>query len=371
MKRSLYLFFILCIVLLSSCTKKTEAITSHNLDIKKPHSLLITDASGIVDLSFNAAAFSGLLMYYNDTIEQQKYRGIYYDIYECSTNEEAQKIIEQAVQEGMYQLIIAPGNSLANALFMCAVKYPHQKFMIVDTDQNTYPNVIEFTYSEEQGSFLVGAAAALQAQFEGVKNPVFGFIGGEQSLVITKFQLGYIQGITSVYPDAIIEEYYTGAWNRVDLAQDKSRQWYSDGMYAVFSAAGAAGLGVVHEAKKFRKKGYNVWALGVDSDQYEYGLYAPNKSAVLTSMIKDVGTAVMFSLQMMEAGNFIGGSVRFDLVSEGVSFSKTNRELLPQVIVSVDKLKKLIIEGKLTVYESYKDAQDAGVVGGLLYAVYE
>jgi basic membrane protein A len=371
MKQIVFLFILVCILLFSSCSKKEDFEDNKLIEKKKPHALLITDASGIGDRSFNAAAFSGLMTYYKDTVEEQKYRGVLYDVFECAANEDALLIIQQAVLAKNYQLIIAPGHSFSQALFSSAKKYPQQKFMIVDTAQNFSPNVIEFTYSEEQGSFLVGAAAALQAKFDKRVNPSFGFIGGEQSLVITKFQLGFIQGVRSILPDAVIQEYYTQAWDRIDLAEDVSRQWYADGVYAIFSAAGASSLGVINEAKKFRQRGYNVWALGVDSDQYTYGIYAPNRSAVLTSMIKDVGRAVVYSLQMMEAGNFINGSIMFDLAAEGVSFTTTNRELLPEVTASIEKIKKAILDGKLIVYGTYKEAQKAGLVKDLKYAVYE
>lgn len=372
MRQKLVLFFICLFVLLISCTKtETKAISENQINLLKPHALLITDASGIGDRSFNAAAFSGLMTYYNDTLQEQKFKGTYYDVLQCSTNEQALDLIAEAVAGNSYSLIIAPGHSFADALFLSAKRYPEQKFMIVDTSQNFSPNVIEFTYSEEQGSFLVGAAAALQAQLEGVKRPSFGFIGGEQSIVITKFQIGFIQGVRTVLPDAVIEEYYTNSWNRPDLAEDKSSQWYESGMYAIFSAAGASGLGTINSAKKFRQRGYNVWALGVDSDQFTYGLYAPQKSAVLTSMIKDVGKAVVYSLNMMEAGNFVNGSLTFDLLAEGVTYTKTNPELLPEVILSLEKIKKSILDGKKTIYSSYKEAQRAGVVKDLTYAVYE
>lgn len=368
MKQIISLFFICLFVLLHSCTKKE--IKEPKVEYKKPQVLLITDASGIGDQAFNAAAFSGLLSYYGDTIERQTYRGSYYDVIESSSNDEALTLLEEAVHGKKYNLIISPGDSLSPVLVSMAKKHPEQKFMFVDTMQNLLPNVISFTFPEEQGAFLVGAAAAFQAQFEGRENPSFGFIGGEKSSVITKFQLGFIQGINYVYPDAHIEEYYTGSWNRKDLAYHKSSLWYENGIYAVFTAAGASSLGTIEAAKRYRQKGYNVWALGVDADQHSLGVYAPNKSAVLTSMLKDVGRAVIYTLNMIEAGDFVQGSIVFDLAAEGVSYTKTNSDLLPQVAVSLDKLKKSMLEGKIYIYSNYKEAQKAGVVQELQYAVH-
>lgn len=369
MKHTITLFLICLFILFISCTK--NEIKEPQIERKKTTALLITDSSGIYDRTFNAAAFSGLLSYYGDTVDKQIYKGVYYDTIECSSKSEVCNLLEEAMLSKKYQLIISPGESLYPAVVSLAKKHPDQKFMFIDTVHEGLPNVISFSFPEEQGAFLIGSAAAYQAQYEGRNNPSFGFIGGEKSLVVTKFQLGFIQGVKYVLHDALIEEYYTESWDRKDLAENKSSEWYEKGVYAVFAAAGASALGTIDAAKKHRQKGFNVWALGVDSDQYTYGIYAPNKSAVLTSLIKDVGRAVVYSLNMIEAGNFVHGSIEFDLQAQGVSFTKTNSELLPEVAASIEKLKKAILDGKVIVYGSYRDAQKAGVIKQLKYAVYE
>ncbi len=363
----------LCIACLSllfiSCHQKESEETRNLPEKEKIKALLVTDSSGIGDHSFNSASFSGLLSYYGDTFDEQKYRGTLYEVSRCTTEETALEQMEKASILRKYDIIIMPGLSYAQSLITAALHYPDQKFMIIDTDQISLPNVLEISFSEEQGSFLVGAAAALQSRLEGRKNPKFGFIGGEISSVITKFQIGFIQGVLSVIPGTSVEEYYTGSWERMDLAEQKSMEWFASGVYAVYSAAGASGLGTIEAAKYFRQKGYNVWALGVDSDQFDEGLYAKNKSAVLTSMIKDAGRAVVYTLNMMEAGNFVSGSVVFDLAAEGVSYTKTNNDLSAEVIVSLEKLKKTILEGKRKVYSSYSEALEAGAVQELKHAV--
>ena len=51
-------------------------------------------------------------------------------------------------------------------------------------------------FAEEQGSFLVGAAAALKSQ-----TGTIGFIGGVENELIQKFEAGYAAGAQAVNPD--------------------------------------------------------------------------------------------------------------------------------------------------------------------------
>lgn len=66
---------------------------------------------------------------------------------------------------------------------------------------------MQITFAEHEGGHLVGAAAALKARSEGLENPKFGFVGGLPDPVITRFEMGCIQGVRAVYPRAELLEY--------------------------------------------------------------------------------------------------------------------------------------------------------------------
>ena len=113
--------------------------------------------------------------------------------------------LTQATDEG-YDLIVTTGFTFADALGEVAAKNPNQKYMIVDVDWVNFPNVMQAIYAEHEGSFLVGAAAALKAKADGIANPRFGFIGGVPGATITKFEVGFVQGVLSVFPNAEIKD---------------------------------------------------------------------------------------------------------------------------------------------------------------------
>lgn len=328
---------------------------------------LLTDATGIDDKSFNAAAWRGILSFYGDSWDKQTKRGKSYDVVTAQTQDMYVPNLRQAADE-KYDLIIVTGFTWADALSEVAPKYPNQKFMIVDVDWVGQPNVMEVTFTEHEGSYLVGVAAALKAKADNIKDPKFGFIGGVPGPVITKFEMGYVQGILSIYPKATILDYYANDWGKPELAKAQAKNWYDSGVYAIYSAAGGTGNGTIAQAKEYRAQNKNVWAIGVDSDQYTDGIYTGTKSAVLTSMLKRVETATKVGLQAVKDKKFQAKVLVLDTKAEGVGFASSNPELGKSIIDQLEKIRKDIINGKIKIIPTYGEAKAKGVVPGNLQA---
>jgi basic membrane protein A len=330
---------------------------------------LLTDVSGVDDKSFNAAAWRGILQFYGDSLAKQSKKGSAYDVVTAQTQDMYIPNIKQ-VSDEKYGLIVTTGFTFADALTEVAPQYPDQKYLIVDVDWVNFPNVMQATFTEHEGSYLVGVAAALKAQADKVKDPKFGFIGGIPGAVITKFEVGFVQGILSVLPKAKIVDYYANDWAKPELAKAQAKNWYDSGVYCIFSAAGFTGSGTIAMAKEYRAAGKNVWAIGVDSDQFEDGIYdtAKGKSAVLTSMIKRVESATLYALKAVKAGTFKGGVVVFDTKSDGIGFSDKNAALGKDIVAKVNKVKADVIAGKVKIYAKFADAKAAKAVPADLQA---
>lgn len=367
MKRIKLLVILAAIALLTvvGCQKKpaTETAPQSGTEAKKklPTVRLITDATGIDDKSFNAATWRGILDFYGDTLENQAGRGVYYDFVTCQTQDMYVPVLKQVSDEG-YDLIITNGFSFADALAEVAALYPDQKYMIADVDYVNLPNVMDYVFTEEQGSYLVGMVAAMQAQLENIQNPKFGFIGGVPGSTITKFEMGYIQGIRSVLPDAAVVDYYANDWGKPELAKTQAKNWYDNGIYAIFSAAGGTGNGTIAQAKEYRLKGKNVWAIGVDSDQYADGIYDGEKSAVLTSMVKRVENSARDCLTKVANHRFTGSVVCLTIEQAGVGAATSNPELKPEILDAIKDASKDIASGKIKVIGTYSEALSAGLV---------
>jgi basic membrane protein A len=317
---------------------------------------LLTDATGVDDKSFNAAAWRGILEFYGDTWANPRQRGMAYDWITAQSHDMYVPNLRQATDEG-YDLIIATGFTWDSAVDTVAAGNPLQKYMIVDVDWLQSPNVMQAVYAEHEGSYLVGVAAALKAIEDGIVNPRFGFIGGVPGAVITKFHVGYVQGILSVIPNAQMVDYYVNSWGEPALAKTQAKTWYDSGVFVIYSAAGGSGNGTIAQAKEYRDSGRNVWAIGVDSDQHEEGIYnAAGDSAVLTSMLKRVESSVIYALNAVSNNTFTGRIITFDLKADGVGYSTSNPVMSRNIIDQLEIVKGKIISGEITVASTLAEA---------------
>jgi basic membrane protein A len=242
--------------------------------------------------------------------------------------------------------IVAVGFAYAPALKQVAPKYPNVKFGIIDatTDDVSAPNVANLTFAEEQGSFLVGAAAALKSTTGHV-----GFIGGCDVPLIHKFEAGYDAGAKAVKSDIKIESKYLSTpqqncsgFNDPAAGKEAAGGQFDAGADVVYHAAGGSGSGVFDAAKAANKM-----AIGVDSDQY-LTADAGSKGVILTSMIKHVDVAVYTFLKDANAGKFTAGKNVFDLKVGGVDYA-TSGGKVDDIKSKLDDYKQQIIDGKITV----------------------
>ena len=179
-----------------------------------------------------------------------------------------------------YGLIIAIGVSQMEAITKMAKKFPDKRFAVVDAPVDV-PNVRALLFKEHEGSYLMGAAAAMAS-----KTGKIGFIGGMDIPLIRRFEKGYVAGAKAINPSIQTDTHYIGvtseAWNNPPKAKELAIEQYEDGSDVIFAAAGASNAGVFDAAEEQHK-----FVIGVDSNQnwVKPGL-------VLTSMMKRVDQAV-------------------------------------------------------------------------------
>ncbi|EKY22501.1 hypothetical protein HMPREF0216_03224 [Clostridium celatum DSM 1785] len=114
---------------------------------------------------------------------------------------------------------------------------------------------------------------------------------------------------------------------------------YDSGVKAIFTAAAGVNIGVITEAKTRVVNGEEVWVIGVDSDQYDDGIYEGNKSVVLTSAIKKIDEAAYQIIEDEINGQFPGGQVlRFDAKNDAVGIPSENPNLSDDTIAKVNEV---------------------------------
>lgn len=297
---------------------------------------LVLDRGGKDDKSFNASAYAGVT-------RAQKELGIDF-IYVEAGDDNAFEFQHRKFAREKYDLIIGVGFSQTDAVKKVASQFPNTHFALVDSEVGA-PNVRSLLFQEHEGSFLVGAIAALTS-----KTGKVGFLGGMDVDLIRRFEKGYIAGAKHANPKVEVAVKYVGvtseAWNNPAGAKEKSIIMYNSGADVIFQAAGASGAGLFDAAEEKKKL-----AIGVDSNQN--GL---KPGRVLTSMLKRVDLAVFDVIKDSKEGKFTGGVKRFGLRDQGVDFAMDahNKGLISEAILKkVNQYKAEIIAGKIVVPDHY------------------
>ena len=242
-----------------------------------------------------------------------------------------------------YDPIIAVGFAYSGAVAKVAKEYPKSHFAIIDDEAAKGDNIANLVFAEEQGSFLVGAAAALKTK----KNHI-GFIGGVETPLIQKFEAGYSAGAKQVKPDIKIDSVYLtqppdfSGFGDPAKGETAAQGMYDDGADIVFHAAGGSGGGVFQAAADSGAK-----AIGVDADQYKTA--DPKvKKVIMTSMLKNVDVAVHEYLTEVDGGTFPSGVTRYDLKVDGVGYA-TSGGFVDDIKDKLEGYKKRIIDGDIKV----------------------
>ncbi|MBA3552733.1 MAG: BMP family ABC transporter substrate-binding protein [Actinobacteria bacterium] len=314
---------------------------------------MVYDIGGRGDLSFNDAAAAGLDKSTADFEIQAE---------ELEPNQGGTNRGEllRLLAEQDFSLIIGVGFLFAQDICATALEFPDVSFADVDgfidattcdgaEDLTEESNVTSLLFAEEQGSFLVGAAAALKSETGHI-----GFIGGVEIDLIKKFQAGYEAGARQINPDIEIDVQYISqppdfsGFGDPARGQEIAAGMYDNGADVVYHAAGGSGSGLFQAAvEKSEETGTQLWAIGVDSDQYQS---APPEQQphILTSMLKRVDVAVYETIGDFVGGNLTGGYRTFDLSVDGVGYSPSGG-FLDDVTDQLEDLKQQIIDGEIEV----------------------
>ncbi|WP_435199825.1 BMP family lipoprotein [Janibacter sp. GS2] len=322
---------------LSACggSDSTEESSDSGSDVK---ACLAYDVGGRGDQSFNDSAAKGL-----DQAKDEL--GVDTEEVEASQGENdaaREDRLNQLVDAGCTN-VIGVGYIYAKAIGGAAEANPDVNFAIIDdaSADSEGDNVAQLVFAEHEGSFLVGAAAALKS-----KSGKVGFIGGTDVPLINKFEAGFKAGAKAVDPKIDIQTKYLAADGSgfADPAKGKTAAegMYDKGADVIYHAAGGSGAGVFEAAKANKKS-----AIGVDSDQAKTA-EKNVQDVIITSMVKNVNVAVFDYIKASTEGEALAGLNEFDLKDGGVSYSTTGGKI-DDITDKLDTYKKEIIDGKITV----------------------
>jgi basic membrane protein A len=310
---------------------------------KGPKVGLAYDVGGRGDQSFNDSAYAGLKKAVSDLDAT------------CTEGEAAQGEAESAREDRLKNMadagmnpIIGVGFAYSDAVNAVAPNYPSINFGVIDGfDPDTKPNanVAYLGFAENEGSYLVGVAAALKTKTKNV-----GFVGGVHNDLIKKFEAGYVAGVKSIDPSIkvqvkYIEESDLSGFGDPAGGKAAAAAEYDAGADVVYHASGASGSGVFEAAAD---AGDGHWAIGVDSDQY---LTAPanEKEYILTSMLKRVDVATYNMIKSVGDGSPLTSYQTYDLAHDGVGYSMSNSSAIDSIMAQIDAAATKIKSGEVKV----------------------
>ncbi len=353
-------------LLVTGCAQKAKTAAKGKIG-------LVFDLAGRGDNSFNDSAYRGLVSLateYKGWIEGDPSKVNFGNQLQLKYAEpkgggQDRETLMRALAEEGYNPIFGIGFAFGDSIAKVAKDFPKIHFVGIDVflpDLKTDGNILCAGFTENEGSFLVGALAALKA--DGKK---IGFMGGVDIGLIHRFENGFRAGAMYVNPayrkpGAILVQYISkefSGFNDPKGGYDVSMNLYKQGAVIVYHAAGGSGDGLFKAAMETGKLG-----IGVDSDQALVYAAATDTAVqgrakfVMTSMLKRVDNAVFaIGKESIEKGTLPGGYRTFNLASDGVGYAQNdlNKADLAQYDSKIQDLKAKIIDGTIKVPDENVD----------------
>ncbi|KGR73952.1 BMP family lipoprotein [Ureibacillus sinduriensis] len=307
---------------------------------------MVTDTGGVDDRSFNQSTWEGIEAFGKENGLEKGDGG--YDYLQSAAESDYVTNLNSLIRRD-FDLVFAVGFALHNAVAEVADQQQDAKIAIIDEVVADKENVASIMFRANEASYLAGVAAAKES-----KSGKIGFIGGMTGEIIGGFQAGFEAGVAAVNPDIVVDVEYAESFTDAAKGQQIAKRMYDSGVDIIFHAAGGVGNGLFTEAKERKAKdpNANVWAIGVDRDQYDEGKVDDSTNIMLTSVLKRVDVAAQEVAKLAQEGKFPGGElITYGLSDGGVDLADSRGAISEETMTTVEEYKQKIIDGEITVPE--------------------
>ena len=284
---------LVAIVALTATSVAGAKPTSHSATSKLKIGL-VTDIGGLNDRSFNHLAYLGVQ-------EAAKKLGVQTKVLQSKSGSDYIPNLSTLAAEH-YDLVIAVGFLMGDAVKAVSAQFPSTKFAIIDVDNPSAgggKNVEGLTFHEEESGYVAGYLAGLMQKVKTSRNNgknVVSTVGGVKIPPVDHYIAGFQAGAKAADPGVKTLNGYSNSFTDAAKCKSLAQTQLAQGSDVVFAVAGGCGLGALNAANS---KG--VWGVGVDADQNYLGPY------MLTSAVKKVDFAVYATIQKLTQGTFLGG----------------------------------------------------------------
>ena len=266
---------------------------------------------------------------------------------ETVENDARPVVVADLIDRGANPVVVV-GSGFAKDLADLAALHPTTSFVLVGGTFEgvlgaTPANVRTITFTEQDGAFMIGVAAALACGCDHL-----GFIGGQENARTRRYEAGFIAGAQHAIANVPVDVRYLGsetdplALASPDTARNLALEMYANGVGAIFTVAGGSDAGVIEAATTSGR-----WVLAVGPD-VRAGLDDEAAARVLTSMVTRIDLAVYDAARDYLDGQFTGGDIVAGLDSGWLTWSDDGGNLDP-IADQLDQVQALVVSGAIAV----------------------
>ena len=316
-----WMLVLLMAVSLSACGVKEEKNrqqaeeNSAEESISKDGTYEIAFISGegeLDDSGFHESSWEGIAEYADENrITYSYYRPA------ADTRQAREEAVRTAAKKGA-KIIISQGYPFEEVIAHMQNEYPKIQFLMLDAKPRKSgqkaelaSNVHCILFREEEAGYLAGYAAVREGYTR------LGFLGGKEIAPVQRYGSGFIQGAEyaamEMEREITLKYQYTDTFLPSDEVQQKSKEWYEEGVQVIFACNGGASVSVMQSAEELDGK-----VIGVDTDQ------SAESITVLTSAGKNLKGAVTEALDTLYenggvwSGKQAGKTIPLGAKEEGV-----------------------------------------------------
>ena len=316
-----WMLVLLMAVSLSACGVKEEKNrqqaeeNSAEESISKDGTYEIAFISGegeLDDSGFHESSWEGIAEYADENrITYSYYRPA------ADTRQAREEAVRTAAKKGA-KIIISQGYPFEEVIAHMQNEYPKIQFLMLDAKPRKSgqkaelaSNVHCILFREEEAGYLAGYAAVREGYTR------LGFLGGKEIAPVQRYGSGFIQGAEyaamEMEREITLKYQYTDTFLPSDEVQQKSKEWYEEGVQVIFACNGGASVSVMQSAEELDGK-----VIGVDTDQ------SAESITVLTSAGKNLKGALTEALDTLYenggvwSGKQAGKTITLGAKEEGV-----------------------------------------------------
>lgn len=317
---------------------------------------MVSDEGGFDDQSFNQSGKEGLDRAGADF-------GIETVAVESKSAADYPTNVDSLIQQEC-NLIIGVGFNLADDMTKAAKQNPDVRFALIDAQftEAGLPNAKPLIFNTAEAAYLAGYAAAGTTKTGKVAT-----YGGQAIPTVQIFMEGFAKGVEKYNADngASVQVLgwdpanpsggsFVGDFSNTAKGQQLTEQFLSQGADIIMPVAGDAASGALAAVKA--AGGDSDAIVWVDADGYLTTGKDGGAPYMLTSVIKEIGTAVYDTVDEAQRGAFSATPYVGTLGNQGVAlapYHDWDSKVSPELKTKIDELKKQIVDGTLDVSTAY------------------